>query len=449
MSREIVKSSGYVIGRPGPGEVAMWGLAIPIGAGVGLLVWLFGILASYLQFLAYGAAAGRLASRAADLAWWSLLIGPLVGGALTALLLRAGVSTRRGLRPPPYGLQDVLMNRRLRNTIQSSTLSLKDSFLSSAIGLVSSGWGGSTGREEPLAHLGASIGILHGRLLGLDIAARRLLLAMGFAAAIAASLHTPMAAVLLTAEIILRRGQYSTLGPVVVAAVSGWLASGWLSGGRPLLDLPDTGYLPAGAHALALFCLPLLIMSGYAAHWIWARTPRVADAAANRLNIPLWTMPAIGGLLLGLQAVATPHVLGNGFDQITAAATGSVGADVMLALAAAKLVAAATLLCFSWGGGAIAPAMVIGARAGASLALTAGAISGVSPSPVYLSVIGMSVCLAILLDAPLAAGVMAMELSGSPETGAASCLACFAAYIVVRRLPPVVSARTDKAPRGR
>lgn len=449
MSGELVKSSGYVIGRPGPGELAMWGLAIPVGAVVGLLVWLFGILASYLQFLAYGAAAGRLASRAADLAWWSLLIGPLVGGAIAALLLRLGASTGRCLRPPPYGLQDVILNRRLRNTIQSSTLSLKDSFLSAAVGLVSFGWGGSTGREEPLAHLGASIGILHGRLLGLDIAARRLLLAMGFAAAIAASLHAPLAAVLLTAEIILRRGQYSTLGPIVIAAVSGWLASSSLSGGRAFLDLPDAGYIPVGAHVLALFCLPLLIVSGYVTHWVWARAPRLADAAAKRLNIPLWTMPAIGGLLLGLQAMATPHVLGTGFDQIAAAATGSAGADVMLVLAVAKLGAAATVLSFRWGGGAIAPAMFIGAMAGASLSVTAGAISGMPIPPVYLSVIGMSVCLAVLLDAPLAAGVMAMELSGSPETGAACCLACFAACFVVRRLPPVTSPRPETVLRGR
>lgn len=121
------------------------GLAIPVGAVAGLLVWLLEIFASYLQFLAYGAAARRLASPAADLAWWSRLIRPPVGCAIATLLLLAGTSAGRGLRPPPYGLQDVIMNRRMPNTIQSSTLSLKDSFLSAADGLVS--FGGEAARD--------------------------------------------------------------------------------------------------------------------------------------------------------------------------------------------------------------------------------------------------------------------------------------------------------------
>src|SRR5690606_35053977 len=103
-------------------------------------------------------------------------------------------------------------------------------------------------------------GVLHGRLLGLDIAARRILLAMGVAAAIAASLHTPIAAVLLASEMILRRVRLTALGPVVVAAVSGWLVSSWLSGGRPLIALPDAGAIPHVAHVGALMALPLLIM---------------------------------------------------------------------------------------------------------------------------------------------------------------------------------------------
>jgi H+/Cl- antiporter ClcA len=66
---------------------------------------------------------------------------------------------------------------------------------------------------------------------------------------------------------------------------------------------------------LALLCLRLLIMSAYAAHCVWTRTPQLADAAANRLTIPPWTMRAIGGLLLGPQAVAAPQVLGPGLTK--------------------------------------------------------------------------------------------------------------------------------------
>jgi CIC family chloride channel protein len=449
MSREIVKPSGEVIGRPKRGGLYMWALALPVGIIVALLVALFGTLVTYAQFLAYGAAAGRLSSRLLDLAWWSLLIGPIVGGAVIALLLRAGTAMGWGPAPRPYSLPDVIQNRRLRGTIKSSTLALRDSFLSAAISIVSLGWGGSAGREEPVAHLGASIGVLHGRLLGLDVAARRMLLAMGVAAAIAASLHTPIAAVLLASEMILRRVRLTALGPVVVAAVGGWLVSIWLSGGRPLIALPDAGAIPHIAHLGALMALPLLILFGYMASVIWARAPVVAASTAGRFGIPLWTMPVIGGVLLGIIALAFPQVLGVGFEPLAAAIAGNYGAEFMPVLLIAKIAAAAATIAFRWGGGPIAPALFVGAMAGSSLAVVAGLLFGIPAPQVYLGVLGMAICVAVLLDAPFAAAVLALELSGSPEIGGASLLACFIACMAVRRLAPMPADETGPTLRWR
>lgn len=427
----------------------MWALAIVVGALVAVLVALFGTLVTYAQFLAYGAASGRLSSRLLDLQWWQLLIGPIVGGAIISLLLRAGISIGWGPAPRPFGLQDVLQNRRLRGSIRSTTLSLRDSFLSVLVSIVSLGWGGSAGREEPVAHMGASLGVLHGRLLGLDVASRRMLLAMGVAAAIAASLHAPIAGVLLASELILRRMRLSALGPVVVASVSSWLAATWLMGSRPLIALPDVGEITHLAHLSGLAALPLLIMFGWMASVIWARAPILASSAAGRIGLPLWLMPVIGGAILGIIALAFPQVLGVGFEPLAAAIAGNYGPEFLPVLLIAKIAAVAVTISFRWGGGPIAPALFIGAMAGSSLAIVAGLLFGIPAPQVYLGVLGMAVCVAVLLDAPLAAAVLAFELSGSPEIGAASLIACYVACMAVRRLAPMPSEETGQTLRWR
>src|SRR5690606_37931339 len=120
-------------------------------------------------------------------------------------LLRLGVS--QGWRPSPraFAEQDVIAARRLRGTISATTLSLRDGFLSALISIVSLGWGASAGRKGPAMHLGATLAILPGRLFGLNLAARRLLLAMGAASAIAAVLHAPIAGVLIARELLVPR----------------------------------------------------------------------------------------------------------------------------------------------------------------------------------------------------------------------------------------------------
>lgn len=427
----------------------MWALAIAVGVLAAVLVALFGTLVTYAQFLAYGAASGRLSSRLLDLPWWSLLIGPIVGGAIISLLLRAGISNGWGPAPRPFGLQDVLQHRRLRGSIRSTTLSLRDSFLSALISIVSLGWGGSAGREEPVAHMGASVAVLHGRLLGLDVASRRMLIAMGVAAAIAASLHAPIAGVLLASELILRRVRLTALGPVVVASVCGWLAAMWLMGSRPLIALPEAGQISHLAHLSAMLALPLLVMIGWMAAVIWARAPILAGAAAGRVGLPLWLMPIVGGALLGIIALGFPQVLGVGFEPLGAAIAGNYGAALMPVLLAAKIAAAAVTISFRWGGGPIAPALFVGAMAGSTLAVVAGMLFGIPAPQVYLGVLGMAVCVAVLLDAPFAAAILAFELSGSPEIGGASLLACYLACMAVRRLAPMPSEETGQTLRWR
>jgi CIC family chloride channel protein len=427
----------------------MWGLALLVGIIVGAATVLVITLISYGQFVAFQASAGRLTTRLVELPWWSRLIGPIVGGAIIALLLRVGTTLGWGASPRAYGLQDVVQNRRLRGSIRATTLTLRDGFLSVAIAIVSLSWGGSAGREEPASHLGATLAVLHGRLLGLDVASRRMLVGMGVAAAIAAALHAPIAGVLLARELILRRQRISALGPVAVAAAAGWLVSSWLMGGRPIIIVPPIDVIPVQAHFAAALALPVFIGFAWACIMAWTRTPAFAAMTAGRLGVPLWLLPLPGGVILGLIALTFPQALGIGYEPLASALNANYGAELLPVLALAKIAASAVTFAFRWGGGPIAPSLFVGGMVGAAVGALAGVVLGIPAPMAFMGLVGMAVCLAVVADAPLAAAVLVLELSGSTEAGAASLACCFVACMAARRLAPIPVEETGETLRWR
>jgi CIC family chloride channel protein len=449
MSREIVVPAGEVISRPKRGGLYMWAVAALVGALVALVIVVLHGLIAYGQFIAYGASPGRLASRLVDMPWWNRLIAPMVGGSLICLLLRLGISVGWGASPRTFGLQDVVQHRRLRGTIRATTLTLRDGFLSAITAVVSLAWGGSAGREEPAAHLGATVAVLHGRLLGLDVASRRLLVGMGVAAAIGASLHAPIAGVFLARELILRRQRLSALGPVAIAAATGWLVSMWLMGGRPAIVIPSPGVVPAQAHLAAIVALPVLIAAAYACNVAWTRAPILAAKTAARLRIPLWLLPLPGGLALGVIALAFPQVLGIGYEPLASGLNGNYGAELLPVLALAKIAATGVTFAFRWGGGAVSPSLYVGAMLGAALGAVAGLVLGIPAPQAFMGLVGMAVCFAVLSDSPFAATILVLELSGSTAVGATSLFCCFVACMVARRLAPLPADETSQTLRWR
>lgn len=449
MSRAIYRPSGEVLGRPKPGGLYMWALAVVVGVLAAMVFLLIQQMVDYAQFLAFGAPRGRLSSKLVEMPWWGRLIGPIVGGAVICLLLRLGISMGWGPAPRPFGLQDIVQHRRLRGAIRSTTLSLRDAFLSAVIAIVSLGWGGSAGREEPAGHFGASLALLSGRVLGLNLAARRMLLGMGLAAAISAALHAPIAGVFLARELVLKPLRLTQLGPVAVASVTAWGFVNWQMGAKPIIDIPEIGVILPTTHLAALVALPLFIMFAYTATVIWARFPVITASAAARIGMPLWLLPIVGGVFLGVIALAFPQALGIGYEPLAAGLGGNYGAELMPVLAVAKIAAAAVTFSFRWGGGPIAPSLYVGAMVGSSLAVVAGIALGMPAPQAYFGMLGMAVGLAVLLDAPFTAALLAFELSGSTEVGGASLLAAFVASMAVRRFAPAPSEETSQTLRWR
>ncbi len=436
MSREVLRPSGEILPRPRRDGLILWLLAIAVGLLAGGAVVTLRTFISLGEFLFYGAAGARLTARLVEMSWLHRLIVPLVGGLIVAGLLRAGMAAGWGPNPRPYGIEDLVAARRLRTSVKGTTLSLGDSFLSALVTVFSLGSGASTGREATAMHLGASLGLLPGRLFGLDVAHRRRLVVMGVAAGLAAALHAPIAAVLIARQLMAPGLRLASVGPLALAAVTGWLLARAASP-TPVIDIPEIAAAPVAFHIAAV----LLAAPFAALAWACMRTltwmPGRVTEAAHKARIPIWALPAIGGLGMGILAVGFPPVVGLGFAPLSAGLGGGYGASYMLVLVAVKLMATALCLSCRFGGGPIAPVLFIAGMFGSAIGVPLGlAFGDAATAQVFFGVLAMGVALAVIVDAPFAAAILILELSGSYEAGAATLVASALAVYLVQRFGP-------------
>ena len=89
------------------------------------------------------------------------------------------------------------------------------------------------GREGPSVQVGAGIGSVLGRWLGLRPEKVKALIPVGAAAAIAAAFNTPMAAVLFSLEEVMGDMHAPILGSVVLASATSWAVLRLLLGNNP------------------------------------------------------------------------------------------------------------------------------------------------------------------------------------------------------------------------
>src|SRR5579871_2470886 len=102
------------------------------------------------------------------------------------------------------------------------------------------GTGGSGGREGPIAQIGAGFGSFLGKLLRLRPVERRILMAAGMGAGVAAIFRAPLAGALFAAEVLYRSPDFESdvIIPAGLASVMAYCTFGLAFGWKPLFTLP-------------------------------------------------------------------------------------------------------------------------------------------------------------------------------------------------------------------
>ena len=275
---------------------------------------------------------------------------------------------------------------------------------------ISIGSGASLGTEGPVVQLGAAVASTLAGWLRLNDERRRNLVAVAAAGGIAATFNAPIAGVLFSLEVVLGRFQARNFSTVVIGAVAATAVSRTILGESPAFPVS------ASFDLLTPLELPLYLLLGALCAFVgigFIRTAVAAEDLFNRLPVP-WLRPALGGLAVGVIALAVPAVLGRGYATIGNILQGEVPALGALAVLVVAKTLATSLSLGSWGsGGIFAPALFLGATFGALFGQVALPLAGIEGQPGAYALVAMAAVFSGVTRAPMSSIVMVFELSGS------------------------------------
>jgi H+/Cl- antiporter ClcA len=347
-----------------------------------------------------------------------VIIIPVSGGIIVGMMAMFGSKAIRG-HGIPEAMEQILTNK---SKIRPSITFLKP--LSAAISI---GTGGPFGAEGPIIATGGALGSTLGQLLRISHYERKILLAAGATAGMAAIFGTPIAAIFLAIELLLFEFSPRSIIPVALACITGSAGHHLLFDSRPVFPMPFVAV--PGNEALAVYSgIGVLIglLSAFATkivYWI--------EDSFEKIPIHWMWWPAIGGIAVGIVGYFAPRTLGVGYDNITDLLSGKTVFDVVLSLCIFKFISWAIALGSGTSGGTLAPLLTIGGATGILLGIAA--ISLFPNAGVVLplsALIGMSAMFAGASRALLTSIIFAIETTDQANALLPLLAACVASYFV-------------------
>ena len=273
------------------------------------------------------------------------------------------------------------------------------------------GSGQSLGPEDPSLQMGAGIASLIGRSLRLSQEKVRLIAPVGAAAGLAAAFNAPISAVLFVIEEVIGTWSAGVLGAIVLAAVSSVVTMRAFLGPESLFRVPP--FRVAGPSEMLAYVVLGIAGGGVSLvllKWIaWAR-PKVQA-------LPNWTkylLPSLAGLLIGLVGLRFPQVMGAGYAIVDQAMHGQFVWQLLLLLAALKLLATGFSFLSGTPGGMFAPALFIGAMLGGAVgALEHHFVPSLTATVGTFALVGIGTLFAGFLRTPITSVFLVIELAGN------------------------------------
>lgn len=375
-------------------------LAAIIGVAIAYASIAFRELVLFVQLYAFGTGDERMVEAVKALPWWQIVLTPIIGGFIIAVFQKLFANGEK-----PESVAEVIEATALRD----GKMSWKTGLTSAIATATSLGVGASAGREGPVVHMGASLASIIAQKLHLTPAVTRTLLACGVASAVSASFNAPIAGVFFALEVVMGHYAIHTFAPVVIAGVAGTMVSRAHFGDFPAFIMPD---LTMGTYwEIPAFALLGLVASFVAI--IFSYNLVFTEKVGEKLPVPNWLLPPVGGLFVGLIALKVPEVLGVGYEAVDNALKGSYDFSLLLVLLAAKILATGVSVGFRFGGGVFGPSLFLGAMTGGAFGLIATSFfPDLASDPNAYAVVGMGAVASSVLGAPVSTILIVFELTG-------------------------------------
>ena len=297
------------------------------------------------------------------------------------------------------------------------------------------GSGGSAGREGPTAQIGAGFGSFLGRKLRLSLHDRRIAVAIGIGSGIGSIFKAPFGGAIMSTE-ILYMGDFEVeaLLPAFIASTVGYSIFALFAGWTPLF-----GYMNQTAFNDPID-LPLYAILGLVCGLVgivYIRGFYGTRTLFERLRIPRFLKPAVGGFAVGVIGMFLPQVLGTGYGWLQIAMEGNFTLLPILlipVIIAAKIVATSLSIGSGGSGGVFAPAMMIGGLLGIALWTGInGVLPGFSPAIAAFAIVGMMSFFGGVGKVPVAVILMVSEMTGGLTLLVPSMIATTIAYVITGR----------------
>jgi CIC family chloride channel protein len=396
-------------------------LAAVVGAIAGLVITVMGGVVSSLHELLFQLGPGERLSAAKAIDPIAALLVPSIGGLLFGL---AALSLQR------FGTER-LIDPIEANAVRGGRMSFRGSMIVALQTVWSSGVGASVGLEAGYTQAASGIGSWFGRVFHLRRSDLRLMVGCGAAGAIAGAFSAPFGGAFYAFELIMGGYTASTLAPIGIAALNGFLVS--------RLFAP----LPLGIYADAMGPVSgrdLVIASvlGLTAALIGVAIMRGVALCEQLLGrIKLWPplRPALGGLAVGAMATVTPQVMSSGHGALHLSGMMDQPLRALALVFLLKALASVLSLGTGFRGGLFFASLLLGVLCGR---LFAGGANLALPSlmldaNVY-SIIGMGALSASIIGGPLTMTFIALETTGDFWLATAVMIAVIVATQITREI---------------
>jgi chloride channel protein, CIC family len=378
-----------------PLTVTFWGALVLVGVATGLLGDLMMYVLFNVEHLTYGHPTTSFEYAVEQASDTRRVVALVIAGAVGGV---AWYVWRRITATERSDVDDAIWRG-------SGELSFRRCFGTGLISEVVIGMGASIGRENAPKLMGGAAASTLAGWAGLSPAQRRLLVACGAGAGLAAVYNVPLGGALFTAELMLGTIALPVVLPALacsgIATATAWLYLPRHATYVGIQDFHFTGTLMTWA------VLAGPVFGVVSVGWVRLVGLVSHHRASGRAAL---VAPLAGFAVLAVMGIAYPQLFGNGKDMAHDAFVGVGTLGVLAALSALKPIATALCLGSGASGGLFTPTMSTGAVFGGFLGLAWSHAWPGSPEGPF-ALIGAAAMIGASMQAPLAALVLMLELT--------------------------------------
>jgi len=252
---------------------------------------------------------------------------------------------------------------------KKSKFSLNISSLRSFFSILAVGSGMSGGVEDSLAHTGSTFGSIMGRIFKLDQEEIRIAIAAGMGSTIGGILRLPFGGAIFSLELLYRRDFIiKSVYPALLASITSYIISGIILDWPSFLYVPQEFITKTSLQSLAAYGIIAAIIGLIGIAYV--RTVKIFQIHFEKMKIPLYFKPVLGGIIIGIFAIGFPEILGTGYGWLQLATVGNhqiFPLWIMFPVIVMKIFATSVSNASRNSTGLLGPTLVIGGLIGSAL----------------------------------------------------------------------------------